>query len=58
MEKRNAGIMEQIDRVVQMNIEDAERLVKLFRENGDTESLNKALADLEKWKKKAAPANG
>lgn len=58
MEKRNAGIMEQIDRVVQMNIEDAERLVKLFRENGDTESLNKALADLEKWKKKADPANG
>lgn len=45
-----------LKRIYEINRKDAEILVELLREDGDTENLKSAEADLEKWRRKCAEA--
>lgn len=42
----------QLQHVYELNVKDAERLVKLFKEQNDTEALERAEQDLKKWQAK------
>lgn len=46
-------IGKRIEKVVALNLEDARQLVKIFRDSGDKENLERALADLHKWEQKS-----
>jgi hypothetical protein len=39
-----------MDRVIEVNIADATALIKILEKDGDPENLQRARADLAKWK--------
>lgn len=44
--------MNDLEKVIELNIRDAEKLVEVARQQGDNELFKKATADLERWRKK------
>lgn len=49
----NKNVYDDLQRAIELNIEDARQLVKIFHDSGDRENLERALADLHKWEQKA-----
>ena len=43
-----------LDETIEINLADAQHLVKAFQDSGDRVNLEKALEDLHKWEQKKA----